>query len=345
MKDNKVLTNKEKKDLAIFILVTFALTIIMSLFISKCYDKNNNATIFSNIQAFFPMAGVAAVILHNTKKMKFKVKNYLILYLVTTGIMLTCGVGTLLLPYTLCTKISNIVIQIGSIFLLFIVLYSENTDDHIKLSLKKSSQKEWICYTFLFVILYFTSLFLEYFMGRIFKIDNSDYLLQFFLDKNIVETILAILLGPLNFLFTSIAFLGEEYGWRRFLQPLLQKKFGLRKGILILGFIWGIWHLPLSVYVYSNKNWYIQLIGQILFCIAIGSFLAYVYLKTKNIWICTWLHFCNNYLASMLAAYSMNRPETLKSEIVSSIACMICFLPFLKSKVFQDKEILDDMYL
>lgn len=73
MKDNKVLTNKEKKDLAIFILVTFALTIIMSLFIPKCYDKNNDATIFTNIQAFFPMAGVAAVILHNTKKMKFKV--------------------------------------------------------------------------------------------------------------------------------------------------------------------------------------------------------------------------------------------------------------------------------
>lgn len=54
MKDNKVLTNKEKKDLAIFILVTFALTIIMSLFIPKCYDKNNDATIFFEYTSIFP---------------------------------------------------------------------------------------------------------------------------------------------------------------------------------------------------------------------------------------------------------------------------------------------------
>ena len=33
---------------------------------------------------------------------------------------------------------------------------------------------------------------------------------------------------PINYFFVFIAFFGEEYGWRYYLQPVLQKRFGLR---------------------------------------------------------------------------------------------------------------------
>jgi membrane protease YdiL (CAAX protease family) len=36
----------------------------------------------------------------------------------------------------------------------------------------------------------------------------------------------------------------EELGWRGFALPLLQKKFSALSASIILGFIWGIWHLP-----------------------------------------------------------------------------------------------------
>jgi uncharacterized protein len=42
--------------------------------------------------------------------------------------------------------------------------------------------------------------------------------------------------------------LGEEPGWRGFALPRLQKSFGPLKGTLILGFLWGIWHLPLILF-------------------------------------------------------------------------------------------------
>lgn len=66
--------------------------------------------------------------------------------------------------------------------------------------------------------------------------------------KNWKASVFCILLGllPLNFVFGYIAFFGEEYGWRYYLQPFLQKRFGLRKGVLLLGLVWGIWHLPLD---------------------------------------------------------------------------------------------------
>lgn len=38
--------------------------------------------------------------------------------------------------------------------------------------------------------------------------------------------------------------LGEEYGWRGFLLPRLLEKYSVFHSSIILGLIWGIWHLP-----------------------------------------------------------------------------------------------------
>lgn len=39
--------------------------------------------------------------------------------------------------------------------------------------------------------------------------------------------------------------LGEEPGWRNFATPRLQERFGPVAGTLVLGVMWGLWHLPL----------------------------------------------------------------------------------------------------
>ncbi|WP_205323938.1 type II CAAX prenyl endopeptidase Rce1 family protein [Glycomyces sp. YM15] len=39
--------------------------------------------------------------------------------------------------------------------------------------------------------------------------------------------------------------LGEEPGWRNFATPRLQERFGPVLGTLVLGLLWGLWHLPL----------------------------------------------------------------------------------------------------
>jgi uncharacterized protein len=39
--------------------------------------------------------------------------------------------------------------------------------------------------------------------------------------------------------------LGEEFGWRGYALPVLTTKLGWRSASLIIGVIWGLWHLPL----------------------------------------------------------------------------------------------------
>ena len=56
----------------------------------------------------------------------------------------------------------------------------------------------------------------------------------------------SIYLMPLFFI--QLIFFGgghEELGWRGILQPLLDKKYTYWQSNLIVGSIWGIWHLPL----------------------------------------------------------------------------------------------------
>lgn len=48
---------------------------------------------------------------------------------------------------------------------------------------------------------------------------------------------------------SAIALAVEEFGWRGFALPLLQARFQPLAAGLILGVLWGLWHLPLQVFL------------------------------------------------------------------------------------------------
>ena len=45
--------------------------------------------------------------------------------------------------------------------------------------------------------------------------------------------------------------LGEEFGWRGYALPLLEKRFGPVAGCAVLGVLWAGWHLPL----FLSRGW------------------------------------------------------------------------------------------
>jgi membrane protease YdiL (CAAX protease family) len=53
----------------------------------------------------------------------------------------------------------------------------------------------------------------------------------------------------------------EQPGWRGFAQPRLQERYGPLKGTLILGLLWGVWHLPFWVLLPGHNGAGIGLLG------------------------------------------------------------------------------------
>jgi uncharacterized protein len=56
--------------------------------------------------------------------------------------------------------------------------------------------------------------------------------------------------------------LGEEAGWRGFLQPRLSKSVGPLPAALLTGLVWALWHLPLFfVRGWEHPRWWIFVLG------------------------------------------------------------------------------------
>ncbi|OGU14283.1 MAG: hypothetical protein A2X61_16230 [Ignavibacteria bacterium GWB2_35_12] len=84
--------------------------------------------------------------------------------------------------------------------------------------------------------------------------------------------------------------LGEEIGWRGFLMPRLMS-LGKTKAYLILGVIWGLWHLPLVIVGFNYPD--TPLLGIAMMCIfttSIGFIMNDIVLKNESTLLAGWAH-------------------------------------------------------
>ena len=94
---------------------------------------------------------------------------------------------------------------------------------------------------------------------------------------------------------------GEESGWRGYLQPAIEEKFGVINGSILVSLIWNFWHAPLW-FVSTGYNG-IELIKYIIafsICItSVGIIIGICYHHYKNLFVPIWIHFMLNFYTQL----------------------------------------------
>jgi hypothetical protein len=62
--------------------------------------------------------------------------------------------------------------------------------------------------------------------------------------------------APIILMLTIFAGMGEEFGWRGFAMPRLQARYNALVSSIIIGVLWGLWHIPLFLVEGTTQyNW------------------------------------------------------------------------------------------
>ena len=111
---------------------------------------------------------------------------------------------------------------------------------------------------------------------------------EYFLSEDSKNAAAAIPLMLSESVFLIAIFLGEEYGWRAFLTPKLEKLMPGWAAMIVQGVIWGMWHKPVldmgqnfgkSLPFYPYSNYALMCVG----CIAMGILLSWLTKKSGSI--------------------------------------------------------------
>lgn len=312
-----------KKEVKYFLLINFALIAFVSIFIFLSLSKVNASDFVLNFAGLFMYipAFSTIVVLKRISNYNFnlEVNKFFKIFAITTLVRIVISICESLFINTI--MISGIIDAIMSAYFLYFVLVNREAFEVLNLSLGKNSKK-----LMLVILLFTTIIIVNSIPTLISKGTNSMNM-----GENIVAAIMSLFI---NFIFGFTLFFGEEFGWRYFLQPRLQKLYGKRFGVIILGLIWGIWHAPLCITLYSPKTPFYCIIGHLITCVFLSIYLGYAYMKTENLWSVMLIHMVNNVIGIIFGG-GYTSVYTLESLLGSLIAYAIFFLPFIFTKEYR----------
>jgi membrane protease YdiL (CAAX protease family) len=143
-----------------------------------------------------------------------------------------------------------------------------------------------------------------------------------------IQTLTALLIAPI---LNAIPILGEEFGWRAYLQPKLMP-LGGRKAMIWMGIIWGVWHAPLIAMGhnygldYPGFPW-LGILAMTWFTFIFGTFLGWATLRAGSVWPAVIGHGAINGIAAIYVFFTQGEPNLLlgpsAAGIIGSLAIAV----------------------
>lgn len=313
----------EKKRMTVFLLMAYGLTAVMCVFMALGFGQGKDLTAFANAQMTYPACGVILGHLLYGEKDKKLPRAGFIVFLLTAFLMAAVSILSVLLPQTMVdvngSSVSNWnlysqYVLLGGSLIAYILFWACGREARENAGLSRKNIRWSILFILLFLILYVARIYASAAASQLLLDPGTDVIGEVnrtLLSPGVWASSLIILI---NFPLTIIAFLGEEYGWRYYFQPILQKKFGLRAGVLLLGLFWAIWHVGIDFMYYTRTTGVQMLITQCFTCLSLAAFFGLVYMKTRNIWVIALMHFLNN---NLIAVFAGGDPNILQNQTIT----------------------------
>jgi membrane protease YdiL (CAAX protease family) len=187
-------------------------------------------------------------------------------------------------------------------------------------SFKRISRLWWMVIFLLFPVLYALAILIDLAMGG--SLPEMTQLRSLIANPLMIPlaAFISFMSGPWS----------EEFGWRGYALDRMLSPFGLLAGSIILGLIWGVWHLPLF---FMPATWH----GQIGFgltgfwtfmlrSVGMALLMTWVYLSTdRSILSGMFMHFTSNFTSQLLASVS-ERMEVLVTVFIFLFGLTACLL-------------------
>lgn len=148
----------------------------------------------------------------------------------------------------------------------------------------------------------------------------------------------------LGFIWPLFSSFGEEIGWRGFALPKMQKRYGTLSASLILGLVWGLWHLPSDYIAYSSYGWLFipmfMLIGLVTLT-AHSVIMTFIYNKTNGSLVMMIIYHFTITMAGILSpafSYSGQADDIAKTAVSVAVLCVAAVLVLLFSKTMRNKN-------
>lgn len=140
-------------------------------------------------------------------------------------------------------------------------------ENYLKSFLFEKSKLKWYL---IGLILFPLMALMSYYIGKIFGVETTG---------SPVNLPVIWLVG----FFSTFFFFGgnEEFGWRGFLQKEIQKKYNPLITVLIISFLWSLWHLPLHYNGFYSTGGFIDLLPRFIFTIPLTVVITWLYNKSS----------------------------------------------------------------
>lgn len=329
-----------KKMLAVFFTIAFGMPVVLGIFMGIAFRQGQDVSVFPLVWMYLPATAVMAGAIFSKEEKTAAdgtgialPKVFYATFAAFTAVMVILVIiGTVIPGFPSVMWVSCLVYAISLISLAELLAMKKNKREAYGLRLIRNGKKA-LAGVGMFILIYLlicaVSMGITWLTGG----DMTAYSLNPYLANWV------FIVMPLNLLLSFTAFFGEEYGWRYYLQPVLQARFGMKKGVLLLGILWGLWHVPINLFYYSPSTSVQSILVQLAGCVGMGIFFGWVYLRTQNVWAVTMLHFLNNNLGMALFNASAAGVERQWADTVITILIYLAvYVPFLFTKEYREKQ-------